>query len=141
MGMSVGSPGDEEELVTAINVAPLVDVCLVLVIIFMVATPFMTQSRLTVTLPKATTGETRNEDHVTITIDKKGDISVNEKDIYTPAELERELLIRLRGTRDQVVIIRADNEIDHGTVIDAMETAKKVNPKRIYFATIQKETD
>ena len=138
MAMKVGG-GGEDEPITDINVTPLVDVSLVLVIIFMVTTPFMSQSRLSVTLPKAATDEAKNEDYVAITIDKEGDMSVNEKQVKTPKELEYWLKIKLSKTDDKVVVIKADKEIDHGTVIDAMDVAKKVKPKKIYFATRQKK--
>ena len=68
--MNTGGAGDNGPI-TDINVTPLVDVALVLVIIFMVATPFMTQSKLSVTLPKAATDEAKNEEYVTITINKE----------------------------------------------------------------------
>jgi biopolymer transport protein ExbD len=131
--------GKDEEPITAINVTPLVDVSLVLVIIFMVTTPFMTQSKLSVTLPKAATDEAQNEEYVTITIDNKGDTSVNEKSVFTPKELEQVLARKLAASADKVVIIKADLEIDHGTVIDAMDAAKRVKPKKIFFATQQKK--
>jgi biopolymer transport protein ExbD len=127
--------GSDDEPITAINVTPLVDVSLVLVIIFMVTTPFMTQSRLSVTLPKAATDEHKNEEYVTITIDKKGNTSVNEKPVYTPKELEQTIARKLMSNDDKVVVIKADMDVDHGTVIDAMDAAKKSKPKKIYFAT------
>ncbi len=129
----------DEEPITAINVTPLVDVSLVLVIILMVTTPMMSQSRLSVTLPKAATDEAKNEKYVTITIDKKGDTSVNEKQVYTPKELEQQIAIKLAKNEDKVIIIKADLEIDHGSVIDAMDAAKKCKPKKIFFATQQKK--
>ncbi len=135
MSMHVGGAGEEETPITDINVTPLVDVSLVLVIIFMVTTPFMTQSQLSVTLPKASTDEAKNEDHVTITISEQGDMSVNEKNVYTPRELRQVLAMKLMAVDEKVVIIKADVGIDHGTVIDAMETAKKLKPRKIYFAT------
>jgi len=126
---------NDEEPITAINVTPLVDVSLVLVIILMVTTPMMSQSRLSVTLPKAATDEHKNEEYVTITIDNKGATSVNEKQVYTPKELEQTIAIKLAKTNDKVVIIKADNDVDHGTVIDVMDAAKKSKPRKIYFAT------
>jgi biopolymer transport protein ExbD len=129
------STDKDEEPITAINVTPLVDVSLVLVIILMVTTPMMSQSKLSVTLPKAATDEAKNEEYVTITINKKGDTSVNEKQVFTPKELEQVLMRKLAGSSDKVVIIKADLEVDHGTVIDAMDVAKKVKPKKIFFAT------
>jgi biopolymer transport protein ExbD len=131
--------GKDEDPITAINVTPLVDVSLVLVIILMVTTPMMQQSRLSVTLPKAATDEAKNEEYVTITIDKKGDTSVNEKTVGTLKELEQVLARKLAASADKVVIIKADLEIDHGTVIDAMDAAKKVKPRKIFFATQQKK--
>jgi len=56
----------EDDAVTGINVTPLVDVCLVLVIIFMVATPMMSQPAFDVQLPIAKTKEGKEEDKVTI---------------------------------------------------------------------------
>jgi biopolymer transport protein ExbD len=46
---------------------------------------------------------------------------------------------KLAASQDKVVIIKADLDIDHGTVIDAMDVAKKVKPKKIFFATQQKK--
>ncbi len=131
--------GTDGGAITDINVTPLVDVALVLVIIFMVTTPYMTQSKLSVTLPKAATDEYKSQEYVTITIDKDGDMSVNEKNVYTPKELEHQLRVKLAGSKDNVIIIKADLDSNHGVVIDAMDTAKKVKPERIYFATQQKK--
>lgn len=131
--------GTDGGAITDINVAPLVDVALVLVIIFMVATPYMTQSKLTVTLPKAATDEYKSQEYVTITINKEGDMSVNEKNVYTPRELDHYLRDKLAATKDKVVIIKADLDSTHGVVIDAMDVAKKSKPARIYFATQQKK--
>lgn len=133
------SAGKDEDPITAINVTPLVDVSLVLVIILMVTTPMMSQSKLSVTLPKAATDESKNEEYVTITIDKKGDTSINEKQVFTPKELEQVLARKLMATADKVVIIKADLEAEHGAVIDVMDAAKKVKPKKIFFATQQKK--
>jgi biopolymer transport protein ExbD len=132
--MQAGS-GDAEDPITAINVTPLVDVSLVLVIIFMVTTPFMSQSKLSVTLPKAATDESKNEDHVTLTIDKDGKMNVNEKEVKDPKELRGLLSQKLASNDEKIIIIKADEGIDNGTVMDAMETAKELKPKKIYFAT------
>ena len=133
--MSMKAGGGEQDAINEINVTPLVDVSLVLVIIFMVTTPFMTQSRLSVTLPKAATDEAKNEDYVTITIDKDGKTSVNEKEVSNLAEMQSVLARKLLDSDDKVVVIKADEMIDHGTVMDAMEAAKKDNPKKMYYAT------
>ncbi len=151
----------DEEPMCEINVIPLVDITLVLLIIFMVATPFMTQSRLSVTLPQAITDEAKDKEYVTITIDKDANISINEKNVYTPKEMEQviaqklmkvneknvytpkemEQVIaqKLMKVNEKIIIIKADLAIDHGTVIDALDAAKKAQPKKIYFATQHKK--
>lgn len=129
----------DEEPMCEINVIPLVDITLVLLIIFMVATPFMTQSRLSVTLPKAITDEAKDKEYVTITIDKDANVSINEKNVYTPKEMEQVIAQKLMKVNEKIIIIKADLDIDHGTVIDALDAAKKAQPKKIYFATQHKK--
>ena len=65
-----GSSGDPRGPITGINITPLVDVCLVLVIIFMVTAPLMMQPTLPVELPKAKTREGKETDNITITINR-----------------------------------------------------------------------
>lgn len=137
--MSMKTGGGEDEPITDINVTPLVDVSLVLVIIFMVTTPFMTQSKLNVTLPKAMTDESKNEDHVTVTIDKDARISVNQNEIKNDDELLKYVTTDLMKTDQKVVIIKADEAVKEGVVSEAMDTIKKAKPKKIYFATQSKK--
>jgi len=123
--------GREEEPRTSINVTRLVDISLVLVIIFMVTAPIMSQTKLKVTLPVASTDESKNEDHVIITIDSEGKMSVDEKTVSNQDELASVLQRKIASKDQKIVVIKADLEINHGTVIDAMETAKKVKPKKV----------
>src|SRR5215470_1874957 len=84
MAMNVGSPdGEEEEVVSAINTTPLVDVMLVLLIIFLITIPVVTTS-IPVTLPKERNEvrETKPE-NITLSVDPKGKIYWNE--LYIPS--------------------------------------------------------
>ena len=67
MAISSGGQGGP---ITGINITPLVDVCLVLVIIFMVTAPLFTQPTLPVDLPKARTAEGKETDNITVTVTK-----------------------------------------------------------------------
>jgi biopolymer transport protein ExbD len=138
MSMKTGG-GEADEGNNEINITPLVDVCLVLVIIFMVTAPFMTQSKLSVTLPKAMTDESKNEEHVTVTMDKDGKMAVNEKEINNDKELQQLVAVKLEKTGERVVIIKADENVDEGKVLDAMDVIKAAKPKKIYFATMTKK--
>ena len=78
MGMQSGS---QDGIVTGINVTPLVDVGLVLVIIFMVTAPLFEQPALNVNLPKASTKEGEEKENITVTITPDGKIAINEQEV------------------------------------------------------------
>jgi len=74
MSMQVGSSGDEDEVVSAINTTPLVDVMLVLLIIFLITIPVVTHT-VKVTLPKDANQEAQTKpDNVTIAVNEQGQI-------------------------------------------------------------------
>jgi len=134
--MQTGNDGGE--MVTGINVAPLVDVCLVLVIIFMVTAPLLNQTNLPVTLPKAKTKEGEEKSNVTITITKDNHWALNEKEYpfdQLPPALER----KIARSPDRLVVIRADHEATHGKLMDAMAMAKTAGARSITIATEQKK--
>ena len=124
--------------ITDINVTPLVDVSLVLVIIFMVTAPLFTQPIMEVELPKAITDEGKEGENVTITIDPDERLAVNAKEV-TKDELKAELKMKLLESSDKVVIIRADNLTNHGIVLWALDVAKELNASQLVFATEHKE--
>ncbi len=127
-----------DDPITDINVTPLVDVSLVLVIIFMVTAPLFSQPVMQVELPKAITDEGKESENVTITIDPEDRIAVNAKEV-TKDELKGELKLQLLQSSDKVVIIRADNLTKHGVVIDALDMAKELGAKTMIFATEHKK--
>jgi biopolymer transport protein ExbD len=134
MGASAGA----DDAITDINVTPLVDVSLVLVIIFMVTAPLFSQPIMTVELPKAITNEGESTENITITINPEGKYAVNAKEV-TEEELEAELKMKLKESKEKYVILRADQLTEHGTVIKALDLAKKLGAKKLVFATEQKK--
>ncbi|MFH1859536.1 MAG: biopolymer transporter ExbD [bacterium] len=127
----------KKELITKVNVLPLVDVCLVLVIIFMVTAPLMMQPVMEVKLPKAVTLEGEEKENITVTIALNGKIAVNEKEI-TWGKLPAELTERVKRSQDKFVIIRADENASHGEMLKAMRIAKDAGAKKLTVATEQK---
>lgn len=136
MGMSTGR-GAEEPIVD-INIAPLVDICLVLVIIFMVTVPIMmTQSPVEVILPLANTIEPREDVNITVAIDPNDSAAVDaDKCKIQDLPMLIEKVVKEKGT-DKMVIIRADKEVYHQRVLEIMDIAKKLNCERISVATTQ----
>ncbi|MFH1618810.1 MAG: biopolymer transporter ExbD [bacterium] len=124
--------------ITGINITPLVDVCLVLVIIFMVAAPLLMQPSLSVELPKAFTEEGKGKDNITITITRDGRWALNEKEM-NPAALEQNLSEKVAESRDRYVIVRADRETPHLYTLKALHMAKRAGARDFAIATEQKQ--
>lgn len=124
-------------MIVKVNVLPLVDVCLVLVIIFMITAPLMMQPVMEVKLPKATTVEGEEKENITITIALNGKLAVNEKEI-TWEGLPAELTGRIKRNEDKFVIIRADENASHGEMLKAMRIARDAGAKKLTVATEQK---
>jgi biopolymer transport protein ExbD len=130
---------NEDSMMTGINVAPLVDVCLVLVIIFMVTAPLLSDPALKVNLPKAKTQEGEEKDKITVTISAGTKYAVNEK-LFTdePAFLDGIDKTLKEGTA-RLVVIKADAEAPYGVLTDAMQRAKEAGASSITIATEQKK--
>ena len=121
-----------------INVAPLVDVCLVLVIIFMVTAPLLSDPALKVNLPQAKTQEGEEKDKVTVTIAADSKYAVNDK-VYTAVpELLAGVEDTLKNGASKMVVIKADAEAGYGVLTDVMMRAKEAGATGITIATVQK---
>jgi len=137
MAMKGGKGSDEP--ITEINVTPLVDICLVLVIIFMVTVPIMmVTSPLKVDLPKAKTIEAREDVNIIIAIDARNRIAVDEKE-GTVDDLPQLLQAAFEKKGDRMVIIRADKNVLHGKVLEIMDLVKRMGGSRMSVATVRKE--
>lgn len=125
-------------IISHMQLAPLVDVSLVLVIIFMVTAPILdTPGSLQVELPKAATIEANSEDNLTITLTPAGEISLNEK-VLLRRELEAALREKVKKYPNRLVLIRADKQVTHQKVLDLLGAAKKSGAKKIAIATVQR---
>lgn len=106
-----------------INVTPLVDVMLVLLIIFMVTAPMM-QSGIGVNLPQAETNSSPAEEGLTMTITEDRYIHIGESPINIFL-LENKLKEYFYGKEKRVVFIRADESLPYGYVINVLDVTKK----------------
>jgi biopolymer transport protein TolR len=138
MGMgSVGKNG-RKRLVSEINVTPLVDVMLVLLIIFMVTAPMMTQG-INVDLPETTAKSLRQEEEpIVITMDKDGALSINNINLDKTL-LVQELQKSYDANKDQPIFLRADKNVAYGLVAELMDEIKKVGFDKIGMVTVPKD--
>ena len=130
--------GQQYDIVTGINVTPLVDVGLVLVIIFMVTAPLFEQPALNVNLPKASTKEGEEKENITVTITPDGKMAVNEQEVPRDG-LQSALKKKLRLSDEKHVILRADKESLHGDLLFVMKIAKEQGAKSMAIATEPKD--
>jgi biopolymer transport protein TolR len=111
--------GDNKKLLSEINVTPLVDVMLVLLIIFMVAAPMMIQG-MDVELPKTTARAIDNkEENIVITIDRHQNIFVNSARIPQP-QIKKYLQHLKETAAGREVLLRADRSVPYGLVVEIM---------------------
>ena len=123
-----------KKLVSDINVTPLVDVMLVLLIIFMITAPMMTQG-VNIDLPETTAKSLRQEENpVVITVTKEGDYSINNVTL-APALLLQELQTKYTANKDQPIFVRADKNALYGSVVTLMADIKSVGFDKIGMIT------
>jgi len=121
MGMQTNG-GKDRRLLSEINITPLVDVTLVLLIIFMVTTP-MLQSGTDVQLPTAQTSQMKEEERITLTVTRDSRILVNNKEVPRK-DLEAHLKSMTGSGKERVLYLRGDARVPYGFVIDVMDAIK-----------------
>jgi biopolymer transport protein TolR len=120
--------------ISQINVTPLVDVMLVLLVIFMVTAPIIQQG-VQVNLPQANAGAiTGNEQLLVVTIAKNGKIYLNDN-AMTLAELGDKLRAIRKLQADKEVYLRADQEVRYGIVIKTIAAIKQAGINRLGMVT------
>ncbi len=123
-----------KRLVSDINVTPLVDVMLVLLIIFMVTAPMMTQG-VNVDLPETTAKSLRQEEKpVVISITKDGEISINKIAVVRDLMVQ-ELEKSYTTNKDQPIFLYADKNVPYGQVVTVMADIKAVGFDKIGMIT------
>ncbi len=127
--------GNNDRLMSDINVTPFVDVMLVLLIIFMVTAPMMMQG-VDVALPETTSEPLAAEkEHLVISIDPKGQIYINEFQVSLEV-LSGKLSKILEGKPDKEAYLRADKNIPYGTVVRVMAEIKAAGIDKLGMVTI-----
>lgn len=132
-------PDDDEALMTGINVTPLVDVCLVLVIIFMVTAPLLSEPVFKVNLPAARTQEGEEKEKIVVSLAKEARYAVNEKEYASRDEFYGALETAIKRSGLKLVVIKSDRETGYGLLTDVMQRAKEAGASGITIATEQKK--
>ena len=138
-----GSPvpkvaGFESDVNADINVTPMIDVMLVLLIIFMVVTPAL--AGYTAVLPKARTAAPEKEDRVTLGIDRQGNYYLEGHEVTKVPEPQlTEALTRAYASRpdDHILYLKADEQVGYDKILTAIDHARNAGVRRIGAITEQ----
>jgi len=123
-------PGKKHGPIVEINMIPLIDVSLVLLIIFMVMTPFLVQQQVRVNLPKSVAGHETPDRPIIVSIQRQGELSLNGKAVSI-STLEAALKPLLGPGRERPVMIQADKDIPLQQVVSVMDIAKKLQVAKL----------
>ena len=119
-----------------INLTPLIDVILLLLIFFLLSASLTSQSGINVKLPKAITSDAIKEENLTITVTSENVIYLNNK-IITVKELRRELKKNVNKSRP--VLIKADRRSSMGRIVDVWDLCRELGIEKINIATDQEK--
>jgi len=116
-----------------INIAPLVDVVFLLVIFFAVSTTFLESAGLELTLPTSSSSAASSPREITVAVSKDGLLHLEGQQMSEDS-LATELTDRLAATDEKLVLLRADEETPHGTVVRIMDLAREAGATGLTIA-------
>ena len=137
MGGTVGNGGGRSgrhRALAEINITPLVDVMLVLLIISMLAAP-MLQKGIPLDLPAADTAQDIHDPRTVVSLDRDGRIRINDQPVH-PDLLEQRMKALAAGSPTETVFLRADKLIPYGEVLLVMDRIRKAGVTRIALVTV-----
>lgn len=135
MAHSSSSPDDA---ITGINVTPLVDITLVLLIVFMVTAKLIAGQSVPLELPRAATAGV-SQSVLTVEIDDQGRVSLNGQRVDDRLALEQRARQAVGADAGLRALISASARASHGTVLQVMDTLRKVGLSKIAFAADKAE--
>ena len=131
--MAFTSNGRTQSALSDINITPLVDVVLVLLLIFMVTAPVL-QSGIEVAVPQTRTVNQITEEHVIVTIDKNQNVFLQDKPVNIH-DLARLLSSNTPKNSKRVVFVRADQKVPFGAFASVMDAVKQAGITNISIVT------
>lgn len=123
-----------KKVVSDINITPFTDVVLVLLIIFMITTPMLSQHEIKINLPQSAEATERPEDKIIeVSIDKDGFIYLNKTQIHK-TYFEDAIKDEIKKHPDRPVVIKGDKDIKYEMIVEVMDKSKKAGVSRFGLA-------
>jgi len=141
--MAMGSQnnsGDDDAIVAEINMTPLIDIMLVLLIIFMVTSTAALESGLDIELPKTSiTNEKKQDEILIISLGKDGSVALQGKAVKED-ELSSAIAAKLQELKTEAVILEGDSAAFLGKAVEIMDMAKQAGAKSFSIAAEEDRT-
>jgi biopolymer transport protein ExbD len=127
-------------MLTRVNVTPIIDVALVLVIILLITAPMLSVADLEVELPAAHSRDVEDQGFISITISNSGEIAVDEQVLSGVDRIRSALMSRIAQQESDkaMVVVRADAGLPHSLVRQVLEEARLGGATQLGIATRQK---
>jgi biopolymer transport protein ExbD len=134
MGKMKHGDDDGEDIVAEINMTPLIDIMLVLLIIFMVSSTAALESGMDIELPKTTLTNNKQESEIlVISLSKEGRVAVHGKQVETK-DISRSIASTLKELKTDSVILEGDTAANLGRAVEIMDIAKSAGAKNFSIA-------
>lgn len=127
--MGFKSTQDLDDSISDINVVPLVDIILVVLIIFMVTAPMLLKPSINVNLPKAASGEATTKTQLNISISATGVLSLNGA-VANEENIKEKALELVKANPEIQAVIAADKDVPHGRVVSIIDIVKTAGVKK-----------
>jgi biopolymer transport protein ExbD len=128
---------DDQMLITGINVTPLVDIMMVLLIIFMATATFVSERAMEINLPKSAVKEIAPTPALTITLGKDGALKIMKKSV-TLDELKALLINEMKAYPDEKVLFKAEKDLPYYRVAEVLEAVKLAGVRKVALAMERK---
>ena len=123
-----------EKLIVALNMTPLIDCVLQLLIFFMLSSSFVLQTGIQVDLPRARAPRLQDEQDIVITITRTNEIFLNDEKMSAD-QLPIALLEKVTKSKKKIVLIKPDKRVETGKLVEVMGIAKSVGVESLGIVT------
>jgi biopolymer transport protein ExbD len=124
--MSLHDDNGGDEIIASINMTPLVDISLTILVIFMLVSTFIAKEAIEVELPHAATGAEIDKKTVSILISKEGDYYIGAAQMADFSALRDRMAAEKGSDPSLQVIISADRQVQHGTVVEVIDMLRRL---------------
>jgi biopolymer transport protein ExbD len=125
----------EQKLQTSFSVSSLTDVVMLLLIFFLLFSPFVAQPGLKIQIPPAEARERSSDQNITVSLTENGQVFVNTRQV-TLETLGRELTAAINGDKRKVIVVSADRNVTLQNTVQVIDVAKAAGATRFMIATM-----